>query len=235
MTVKEVMKELEGYGNEQTKKIYINHGATEPLFGVKIADIKRLAKKIKIDHALALELYDTDNSDAMYLAGLIADENLVTRDELRKWAKHARWYMLSEYSVAGLAADSPHGWKLGIEWINSGEEMVEAAGWSALSNWISITPDEMLHKDAILEFMNLVTENIETAQNRVRYTMNGFIIAVGSYIPSLSKKALKVARQVGKVDVDMGGTACKVPLAETYINKVISSNHQGKKRKKARS
>lgn len=235
MTLKEVMKELEGYGSEQTKRVYINHGATEPLYGVKIADIKKLAKKIKTDHGLALKLYDSGNSDAMHLAGLIADPELITRDELRQWAKKARWYMLSEYTVAGLAADSPHGWKLGIEWINSGEEMIEAAGWSTIANWISITADEMLHKDAILEFMNLVTENIETAKNRVRYTMNGFVIAVGSYIPSLSQKALKVAHMIGKVEVDMGGTACKVPLAEEYINKVISSDRLGKKRKHARS
>lgn len=235
MTLKDIMTELKELGSEQTKRIYIRHGAQEPLFGVKIADLKKIVRRIKTDHALALELYDTGNSDAMYLAGLIADPNLVSRDELRKWAKAAYWYMPSEYTVAGLAADSPHGWILAIEWINSDQEMVEAAGWAALSNWISITPDEMLHKDAIIEFMNLVAENIESSQNRVRYTMNGFVIAVGSYIPSLSKKAIEIARQIGKVEVHMDGTACKVPLAEEYIEKVISSGRLGKKRKIARN
>jgi len=233
--LKNVMTELKELGNDQTKRIYIRHGAREPLYGVKIADLKKIVRKIKTDHALALELYETGNSDAMYLAGLIADPNLVSRDELRKWAKAAYWYMLSEYTVAGLAADSPHGWKLAIEWINSDQEMVEAAGWSTLSNWISITPDEMLHKDAIIEFMNLVLENIGSSQNRVRYTMNGFIISVGSYITSLSNEAIGIARQIGKVEVDMGGTTCKVPSAKEYIEKVISSRRLGKKRKKARS
>jgi len=235
MTLKDVMKELEGYGNEQTKKIYIRHGAREPLFGVKIADLKKIVKKIKTDHALALELYDTGNSDAMYLAGLIANPNIVSRDELREWAKRAYWYTLSEYTVAGLAADSPHGWKLGIEWINSDQEMIESAGWATLSYWVSLKPGSELHMDTLSEFMQLVVENIGSAKNRVRYTMNGFIIAVGSYYKPLSTEAIEIAHQIGKVEVDMGGTACKVPLAEEYINKVISSNRLGKKRNNARN
>ena len=78
----------------------------EPFYGVKVGDLKILVKKIKTDHNLALELYQTGNSDAMYLAGLIADENLVTRKVLQDWAKKAYWYMLSEYTVPWLAAES---------------------------------------------------------------------------------------------------------------------------------
>ena len=234
MTLKTVMKELNELENEQTKKIYIRHGAREPLYGVKIADLKKLVKKIRTNHALALELYDTDNSDAMYLAGLIADPNVVSREELRKWVNGAYWYMLSEYTVARLATDSPHGWQLAIEWINSDQGMIESAGWSTLSNWVSITPDENIHMDAISEFMQLVIEKISTSKNRVRYTMNEFIIAVGSFVKPLSNEAIETARLIGKIEVDMGGTACKVPLAKQYIEKVISSGRLGNKRKQAR-
>ena len=73
MTAKDVLAQLKALGTEQTKKTHMRHGAKEPFYGVKVADLKVLQKKIKTDHALALELYDTGNSDAMYLAGLIAD------------------------------------------------------------------------------------------------------------------------------------------------------------------
>ncbi len=79
-----------------------------------------------------------------------------------------------------------------------------------------------------------VGNNIHTATNRVRYAMNGFVIAVGSYIPELSEKAIKIAKEIGKVQVEMGGTACKVPLAEMYIEKVKNAGRLGKKRKMAR-
>ena len=64
--------------------------------------------------------------------------------------------------------------------------------------------------------------------------MNGFVIAIGSYIKALTEKSKKVAQTIGNVSVDMGGTACKVPLATDYIQKIIDKDRIGKKRKTAR-
>jgi len=47
MTLHEVMRELEAMGNEQTKKIFLRHGAKEPFFGVKVGDLKKIVKKSK--------------------------------------------------------------------------------------------------------------------------------------------------------------------------------------------
>ena len=83
MTVKEIMTRLESLGNPQTKKIFLQHGAREPLFGVKIGDLKPIQKKIKKDYQLAKDLYATGNADAMYLAGLIADDEKMTKKDLQ--------------------------------------------------------------------------------------------------------------------------------------------------------
>jgi len=66
MTKKQVMDQLKTFGNPQTKKTYATHGAKEPYFGVKVADLKTILKKTKKNHELSLALYDTGNSDAMY-------------------------------------------------------------------------------------------------------------------------------------------------------------------------
>ena len=234
MTKKEVMLELAGFGNEQTKKVLTRHGAREPFFGVKVGDLKTIVKKIKTDHTLALELYKSRNSDAMYLAGLIADVNLVTREELKDWAKGAYWYMLSEYTVPWLAAESQYGWELALEWIESPEEGIASAGWSTLSNHVSLRSDEELNLNKLSELLDRVSINIHQSQNRVRYTMNGFVIAVGSYIKGLTDKANEVATSIGKVSVDVGGTSCKVPLATEYIKKIEVKGNIGRKRKAAR-
>src|SRR5262249_55399880 len=99
MTAKEIVDELKSLGNEASKKVLLKHGAKEPFFGVKIEDLKKIQKRIKNDHALALALYDTGISDAMYLAGLIADDAQMTKKDLERWAERAYWYMLSEYTV----------------------------------------------------------------------------------------------------------------------------------------
>ncbi len=234
MTTSEVLQELEQYGNEQTKKMLLKHGVREPFFGVKVADLKKIQKKIKKDYQLALELFDSGNSDAMYLAGLIADESRMTEADLNKWAKDAYWYMISEYTVAWVASETPFALKLGMEWIDADQENVASSGWSTLASFISIKPDEELEISTFSTLLDRVATEIHGERNRVRYTMNGFVIATAAYLAELTDKAVATAEVIGKVHVDVGGTACKVPLATEYIQKIKDKGRIGKKRKEAR-
>jgi len=106
MTTKEVLAQLEKMGSPSIKKVYKNHGAVEPFFGVKVGDMKTIVKQVKQNHELAMELYNTGNSDAMYLAGLISAPKEMSKKDLQHWIKNARWYMHSENSVPWTAAES---------------------------------------------------------------------------------------------------------------------------------
>jgi len=234
MNVKEVLKELESFGNESTKKIFIRHGAKEPLFGVKVQDMKKILKKIKNNHNLAIDLYNSGNGDAMYLAGLVADKTKITKQLLDQWVEKANWHMISEYTVPWIAADSGLGWQCGIEWINNKQEHIASAGWASISSFLSISNPEEISLTEILKLLKKVESEIHNSPNRVRYTMNMFVISVGCYINELTSSAEKIAQSIGRVNVDMGGTACKVPDALSYIQKVVNMNRVGKKRKKAR-
>ena len=232
MDLMEVLRELESYADERTKNTHIKHGAQEPLYGVKVADLKKVLKKTKKNHELSLALFETGNSDAMYLAGLMADEKIISKQQLQGWVEKAYWYYLSEYTVPWVAAESPFGFELGLEWIRSSEESIASAGWSTLLNYASI--NESLDLEIYASLLDEVANTIQDAQNRVKYTMNGFVIAVGCYIPELTQKSKEIASKIGKVDVFMGDTSCKVPLALDYIKKVEDRGSIGKKRKMAR-
>ena len=231
MTIEEVMSELETAGSPAIKKVFLNHGAREPFFGVKVADLKLILKKAKKDQALAMELYRTGNSDAMYLAGLMADGKKMTKHEINSWAQSAYWYMISEYTVPWVASESDFGTELADEWIENAEENIAAAGWSTWSCVISVVPNENLPIERIRLLLNKVKTNIHSSPNRVRYCMNNFVISVGSYIGELSEEAIHIANHIGKVNVDMGGSACKVPLAAEYIEKSKAHGSLNKKRK----
>ena len=82
-TVTEVMAALKKLGSEQTRKTFARHGApVDQMYGVKVGDLKSIVKKIKGNQKLAMELYATGNSDAMYLAGLVADGAAMSKKEL---------------------------------------------------------------------------------------------------------------------------------------------------------
>lgn len=234
MTTAEILAELEDYGNDQTKSTLAKHGAKEPFFGVKVEDLKKILKKTKKNHALSLELYATGNSDAMYLAGLMADEKQISKADLNAWVKDAYWSYLSEYAVPWVAAETPYGFELGLEWIKNDVETTAAAGWSTLANWVALKPDEELDLEILEKLLNSIPEAIQSAPNRAKYAMNAFIIALGAYVIPLHEKAKIMAKKLGKVKVDMKGTACKVPLAADYIAKIESRGKIGAKKKVAR-
>lgn len=225
------MSELKKKGSAQTRKIYSNHGASENMFGVKVGDLKVIAKKIKGDQELALELYDTGNFDAMYLAGIVADGSQMSRKQLEAWAKASPWYMISEYTVPGVTHESKFAHALATKWIRAKSENVASSGWSTYAGIVATREDTELDQAEIKSYLKDIESKIHSAKNRVRYTMNGFVISVGSYVKPLSKQAKATAKKIGKVNVEMGKTSCKVPLATDYIAKIESKGYLGKKRK----
>jgi 3-methyladenine DNA glycosylase AlkD len=233
MTKDEVLSELEKMGSPSTKKILANHGAREPFFGVKVGDMKKIMKKTKKDHELSLALYDTGNYDAMYFAGLIADEKKITKKDLESWVAKA-YAGIAEYTVPWIVAESAHGWELGMKWIESPKEHIAAAGWASLGNLVAILPDEKLDIPALQQLLDRIKKDIHSSQNRVRYAMNWFIISLGAYVAPLTEKSKKIAQSIGTVTVVMDGTDCKVPSAFDYIVKIEKIGRIGKKKKQAR-
>ena len=234
MTCDETMQQLAIMGTESCKHIFLNHGAKEPLFGVKVGDLKTIQKKIKKDHALSLALYKTGNSDAQYLAGLIADEKKISKEELQEWANTASWYMQSEYTVPWIAAESAFGYTLALEWIDAKEPHLQAAGWSTLASLVGIKKDEELDIRSLQQLLQRVIATIHSSSNRVRYAMNNYVLAIGCHVKSLTQQAIEAGNTIGLVTVDMNGTACKVPFAPDYIAKVIAKGKVGFKKKMAR-
>lgn len=234
MTVSTIMAELKAKGNEGIKKILLNHGVKEPFFGVKVEDLKLIQKKVKKEYQLAKDLYATGNADAMYLAGLIADEQKMTKADLTTWVKQAVSNNISEYTVPWIAAESNFGFELAMEWIDAKEEHIAAAGWATLASLVTITPDSELNLDAYKKLLARVEKNIQKANNRVRSKMNTFLMAVGCHVIALSNDAVTSATKIGQLQINVDGTACKVPYAVDYINKAKAKGTIGKKKKMAR-
>jgi 3-methyladenine DNA glycosylase AlkD len=231
-TVKQVMAALKKRGDPRRVQAYANHGGPEGrLFGVSVADMKVIAKQLKGQQDLALELYETEHGDAQYLAGMVADGTFMTKRQLDAWARKASWQMVAEYTVPWIATESEHALAMARKWIQAKKEHVATSGWNTYSGHVTVTPDDELDLDEIEATLEAIEGDIDSAMNRVRYTMNGFVIAVGSYVKPLSKRAKKTARKLGKVEVEMGGTSCKVPLASEVITKVETAKRVGKKRK----
>ena len=232
MTAKEILAELKPLGSDSYKKVMLNHGVKEPFFGVKVSELQKIQKRIKQDYQLALDLYDTGNYDAMYLAGLIADDARMTKKDLQHWIATATHEPLASSTIPWVTAGSPHGWELALEWIDSKKPLTAEAGWSTLRSLVSIKDDVDLAE--LKRLLERVRKTIHQAPNDVRSSMNSFVIAVGSYVQPLTDTAIQTAQKIGPVTIDMGNTSCQVPFAPDAIRKVQKRSAIGKKRKSAK-
>ena len=235
-TLQSIMAELKSRGSEKTRSTYVRHGIpADRTFGVLNADLKVIAKTIKGLQALALELYETGNVDAMYLAGIVADGSKMHKQQLQAWAEGAAGVpLIAEYTVPWVTVENPEGRALALEWMKSKNESVASSGWCTYSGLVATKADSELDLAEVEQLLGSVARRIGASPNRVRYTMNGFVIAVGSYVKPLLKQAKATAKQIGAVSVEMGDTACKVPLASASIAKTEDAGRVGKKRKTIR-
>jgi 3-methyladenine DNA glycosylase AlkD len=230
MTAAQIVEELRPLGQESYRNVIRKHGASDPMFGVKIEHLKKIQKRVKKDYQLALDLYDTGIYDCMYLAGLIADDEKMTKKDVQKWVDGACMPLCAS-TVAAVAAEGRYGHELALKWIESKKENVAATGWATLGFLVALKDDADLDLAGLKKLIDRVKSTIHQQPNRVRYQMNSFLVSVGCYVTPLMADVLKTAAAIGKVTVDMGDTECKVPSVAEYIEKVKKRGTLGKKRK----
>lgn len=217
-TLSETMTELENFGSPNIRKIYIKHGLGENTFGVKYGDLKPMARRLKNEHALALQLWETGNHDARILAGMIADPTQATPELLEAWAHSQNNYAQSD-ELSKYVSRTPHARAMAEKWSQDPGEWVSTVGWNLLGQ---LALSDKTLPDAFFEpYIAQIERQIHGQPNRTRYAMNGALIAFGTRTAGLEAKALAAGKAIGEVYVDHGLTGCETPDACSYIQKTI--------------
>lgn len=228
----EVMKALKDAGTAQNIKIYKRHGAQEPMFGVSFANLNKLKKKIKVDHPLARQLWESGNMDARTLATMIADPDQMTAKEADAWMKDVDYYLLADM-LAGLVAKSDFAKKKMELWRKRKGEYPRAVGYSVACNLLTTDPDA-LSDDECLTLLSDIETSIHDSPNRARHAMNQAVICIGVARPQIRNLVFDAVKRIGPVDVDHGETSCKTPDAAAYIRKTVDYQASRAKKKAAK-
>lgn len=217
MNAQEILATLEKLGKPQTAAIYKRHGAGDNVFGVLTSEIAKLQKKIKVDHALAMELWKTGNAEARVLALQVSDPKKLTRTDADGLVEDGPVRFVGCY-LSGLLARSPIAEETMRAWMSSPDELIREMGYGILGARLKDDPDSVSDADAE-KVLATIEKEIHRSPNWARYAMNVALISIGVYKPALRDKAIEAARRIGKVEVDHGETSCKTPDAVPYIEK----------------
>ena len=117
------------------------------------------------------------------------------------------------------------------EWMDSDNVMLQEAGWAAMGCHLGFAPNEELDLKYHKSLVERVEKEVHGAPNRVRYCMNGYVIALGGAVPELTELCKSAGDRIGIVEVSMGETACKVPVIRPYIENMENRGRIGKKKK----
>lgn len=218
MTLAQALAALEKAGTAQNRRLAAKHGVGPQQFGVSYAELKKLAKAIGSDQALAAGLWGSGNHDARVLATMVADPDAFTARDLDAWARDLDNYLACD-AFGTLAARAPQGAARAAAWRDRKGEWVATAGWNVTA-FLAMGDDA--DEADLAALVPVIATTIHERPNRVRHAMNMALIAIGARGGELEKAALAAAARIGKVEVDHGETSCRTPDAADYIRRTVA-------------
>src|SRR6478672_11064852 len=129
MTINDILAQFESLGDDVRRAHNTKSGAPDNQFGVKLGDIRAVAKKIKTDHGLALELWDTGNVEAQLLATLLIKPKSLSADELDRLTRSVTCSQVADWLNAYVVAEHPEKESLRQKWMKAKDRWAARAGW----------------------------------------------------------------------------------------------------------
>ena len=167
MTVKEILAQLKSLRDDARRAHNTKAGAPDNQFGVKLGDIRAMAKKIKTDHQLALNLWDTGNVEAQLLATLIIKPKSLSADELDKLTRSTTCAQVAEWLNSYVVAQHPEKDSLREKWMKTKDRWAARAGWHLTASRVNNSADG-LDLPALLD---RIEKELPKAIPEVQWTM----------------------------------------------------------------
>lgn len=217
MTIKEALAKLEALGNEKVRAHNTKHGAGGNQFGVRLGDIRKLAKEIKTDHGLALALWKTGNIDARLLAVLLLEPKKLSSHEMDRLVRSADFAQVADWLNAYVVKQHPHKEALRQAWMAADDPWAARAGWNLTSERVARSP-EGLDLSALLERIEC---ELGDAAPEVQWTMNSCLAGIGIHFPKHRKRAIAIGGTLGVYRDYPVAKGCTSPFAPVWINAMV--------------
>jgi 3-methyladenine DNA glycosylase AlkD len=163
-------------------------------FGVPLPDLRKLAKEIGRDHALALALWDTGIHDARHIAAMIADPANTTKREMDRWVRDLNSWDITDGACFDLWRHTPHAYVKAAQWVRRKPEFERRAGFALMAG-LAVS-DKLAADDRFLAFLPLIEEASDDDRNFVRKAVNWALRQIGKRNFALNAAAIGAAERI---------------------------------------
>jgi 3-methyladenine DNA glycosylase AlkD len=218
MMLEETLELLQRHGQPKVRELNIKHGAPENQFGVKLGDIRAIARTIKTDHDLGLKLWQCGNLDAMLLATLLLRPKLLSDDELEGMVASVDYAWLADWLMTNVVKQHPDKETLRLRWMGSEHPMLARAGWSLTTERVIKNP-EGLDLDALLDRLE---HEMGNAPAPTQWTMNYCLAEIGIHFAEQRQRAVAIGERVGLYRDYPVSKGCTSPFAPIWIGEMVA-------------
>lgn len=218
MTLNETLGQLKALGDARVRAQNAKSGAGDNQFGVRLGDIRVVAKKIRTDHPLALSLWETGNVDAQFLATLLIQAKQMSADEMDRMVRSVTFVRVADWLNSYVVRQHPDKEALRRDWMAADDRWAARAGWDLTAERVAKSPDG-LDLPALLA---RIESEMADADPEVQWTMNNTLAAIGIHFPKHRKRAIGIGEKLGIYRDYPVPKGCTSPFAPIWINAMVS-------------
>lgn len=224
MEPNEALARLKAMGDEKVRALHIRHGSGDDVHGVKLGDIRKLAKEIKLDHALALELWDTGNFEARLLGILLMKPKALPADALDRLVRSNISTQVSDWLNSYIVKAHPEKEALRQRWMAQGETdaIAARAGWSLTAERIAKNAAKGNGEDLdLIALLDRIEAELGGADPLPQWTMNVALANIGIHHPEHRDRALAIGEKLGVYRDYPTSPGCTSPFAPDWIGEMV--------------
>lgn len=213
-TAGEVMAELATLDDPKIREVNGRHGDDH---GVNLGLLRALAKRLKTQHELARELWQTGDSAARLLAILICRPKAFGRAELDAMLRGARTPKVNDWLVSNVVRKSPHTEELRRAWLADPDPIVASAGWALTTDRVAKSPEGL----DLARLLDDIEAGMKDAPDRLQWAMNHCLAQIGIEHPGHRARAIGIGERLAVLKDYPTPPNCTSPYAPTWITEMV--------------
>lgn len=216
-TVKEILTQLKSKGDEKVRKLNVRNGAGDKQFGVKLGDVRNVAKKIKPNHELAMALWESGYLEAQLLTTLLIKVKDLSAGQMEAMVKSVTVVQVSEWLHSYVTKEHPDKELLRQKWMTTSHPMAARAGWRLTAGRVAKSPEGI----DVVALLNRIETEMASADPLIQWTMNSCLAEIGINFPQHRQRALAIGEKLGVYRDYPCSPGCTSPFAPIWINEMV--------------
>lgn len=199
MQYNDILKKLEALSDPKAAEGMARFGISpENTYGVSIPNLRKMAKEIGVNHALAQQLWASGIHEARILASMVDDPEMVTERQIENWANDFDSWDVCDQCCMNLLEKTKFAYQKALQWSSNDKEFIKRAGFVLMAR-LAVS-DKKADDEQFEPFFPFIKREADDNRNFVKKAVNWALRQIGKRNSNLNRKAIETAEEIQGMD-----------------------------------